>query len=218
MQKKIIMSLTPLIVIVILFIVVGQFGISRIIDIKKQIQDSEKDLVVLTQKLDILRSLSGSVSQDVQVSSVVLPDTNPSLIAMTQIKVMGSNNGIVVSGFKSGSAKDNPTGVSSVDILFQAVGTRTQIIAFLKDVSKFAPITIVDKLNITESSGTTQADVSVKTFWSALPKSIPEITSPITDLTAAEKKVLTDVEMLTKPTFFSVPANEGGGRADPFNN
>ncbi len=214
--KLVMNSVLPLTIVVILFIVVGQFGISKVTDLRNQIEKSQKDQTVLAQKIKLLESISSTVEEDSGASLAALPDANPSLIAISQLKNISTLNGIGISGLKSASPVEDSGGLSHISLSFETTGTRSQIVAFLKSLSDIAPITIVEKLKMSETGGVARAAVTVKAYWSNLPKTLPTLTSPITDLTPAEKKTLESVNALTQPSFVIVPPSEDAGKTDPF--
>ena len=214
--KLIINSTLPLIIVVILFAVVGQFGISKVTDLRNQIEKARKDQTVLAQKLKLLESISETVAEDSGASLAALPDANPSLIVISQIKNVSIGNGVLIATIKSSPPVEDSGGLSHVSISFETIGTKSQITSFLKSIANIAPITIIDKIKMTEVGGVARAVVTVKSYWSILPKTLPTLTSPITDLTAAEKKTLEDVSALTQPSFVTVPPSEGVGKTDPF--
>ncbi len=214
--KLIIKSVLPLVVILILFIVAGKFGISKIIEVQAQIAESERNRTILTQKLALLKSIAQTVAEDSGAAVSALPDKNPSLIVISQLKKIGAASGVIISGIKSASPVEDTAGISHVAISFEIAGDRSQMISFVKTITNIAPITLLDKIKINEGAGTTTADVSIKSYWAIFPKSLPTLTTPITDLTPAEKKTLQDVSGLTQPDFVEIPPSEGGGKTDPF--
>lgn len=214
--KLILKSVLPLVVILILFLIAGKFGIGKVIEVQAQIAKAEQDKTILTQKLSLLESLTQTIAEDSGVAVSALPDKNPSLIIISQLKNLGATSGVVVSGTKSATQIDDTGGISHIVISFAVTGDRAQIIAFLKTVTNIAPITLLDKVRISEGAGLTHADVSVRSYWAVLPKTLPTLTTPITDLTADEKKILGSVTTLTQPDFVEVPASDDGGKTDPF--
>jgi hypothetical protein len=215
--KHIINSVVPFIVVCILFAFVGQFGIGKVIDIRNQISKDEKDLNVLNQKISLLQSFSGTISENSRVSFIALPDINPSLTVMSQIKIASSMFGVLISGNKSNVPVNESNDMSYVDISFQVTGSRSQVFLFLKSLSSVAPIIIIDKIKISEGAGIVRADTTIRSYWSSLPKTLPVLTEPIKDLTTAEKEILNSVTTLTQPVFVSVPAQDSVGKTDPFN-
>ena len=90
------------------------------------------------------------------------------------------------------------------------------MLEFLKSIDTIAPITLVDKIKINEVGGTTRAEVSVKSFFAALPTKLPSLTEPLRDLTEAERETLSKISALTQPPFTDIPPSQGEGKIDPF--
>jgi hypothetical protein len=209
-------AIVPFFIVVILFATVGQFGFGKIVVIRDQIATAQSDQKVLTQKLDILKNVQNAGAESSTLVVSALPDANPALSVFSQIKILAGSVGVTLSGIKAGAPAVDTTGFSTVDIFFNAIGPRNQVESFINAISSFAPISIVDKIKISESApGAALANVSVKSFWAPFPTKVPEITSAITDLTVAEKQTLQDLGKLTQPVFATVQAG-GGGKADPF--
>ncbi len=214
--KKMLGVALPLLIVVILFLVVGKFGISKVSDLRKQITKAGKDKDVLTQKLKVLETVSDTLSQGSTISAAVMPDANPSLVVISQLKILGSASGVFIGNIKTGGEIKDESGLSRVDVTFDVSGARPQVIAFLKGTANLAPIMVVSKLKIAENGGGSIANVSVSSFWAAFPKTLPSITDNLTDLTPAERTILIDVSKLTQPIFINISAGEGVGKADPF--
>jgi Tfp pilus assembly protein PilO len=176
----------------------------------------QKDQAVLTEKLDLLRSVAQTVSVGSAAALTALPSSNPSLAVTTQVKVLASTSGLALSNIKSSGEAEDTSGLPRVDVTFEVEGARPQVIAFLKSVENIAPIALIDKVKISESTAATRANVTLRSFWAALPKALPPITQPIVDLTSAERKTLTDVSALTQPLFVELPAAGSSGKSDPF--
>lgn len=209
-------ALLPLLVVVILFVVVGKFGVGKISDIRNQIGSAAADQKVLSQKLDILRRIESNGAQWSNTVVAALPDSNPSLSVMSQIKVLTGMNGLAISEVKAGSPAVDTAGLSSVTTSFSVTGPRSQIESFVGSIASFAPITIVDKIRIIElAPGSSIASISVKSFWAPFPTKIPAITQAIPDLTQAEQQTLQDLSSLTQPTFTEITP-VSGGKSDPF--
>lgn len=208
--------LIPLLVVIILFVLVGQFGFGKISDIRNQIANAKTDQEILMQKLDILRGIESNGQESSNLVVAALPDSNPSLLVVSQIKLLAGKEGLTVSRLKAGTPAVGTSGLSSVNISFNVVGSRSQVESFIKGINLIAPITIVDKVKITESSpGTSLGIVSLKSFWSPFPTKIPAVSQPLTDLTPAEKQTLQQLRTLSQPIFSQIPAGQGG-KSDPF--
>jgi len=212
----IIKTLAPLVVVIVLFMIVGQFGFGKITDIRNQIEATKSDQKILTQKLDILRKIEDTGEQSSNLVVVALPDSNPSLFVVSQIKLLAGKNGLTIGGLKASSPAVGTTGLSTVNISFTLAGSRSQIESFIKGVSSFAPITIVDRIKINESGpGISMGGITLKSFWAAFPTKIPAVSQALADFTPAEQQTLQDLRSLTLPIFSQVPAGQGG-KSDPF--
>lgn len=199
----------PLLVVIVLFLLVGNFGVSKILGVQAEIDSAQKSEKTLTQKLSLLQTLSTDAVLRVNVVGSALPDTNPALTLISQLKNVALANGVFMTTIKSSGGSANTTGLNEANISFSLEGTRDQIFTFLTAVSGISPITIVNNVSINESLGSLKADVSVKSFWAVFPKTIPDIISPIDDLTANEKRLLTKISGLTQPKFTEIaPTSE----------
>jgi len=209
-------STAPLVAAIILFLLVGNFGISKVQDLRGQISKAQSDNTILTQKVSLLQNISGTIGNAPSAAAVALPDGNPALAVISQLKNLAAANIISISNIKGGAASDDVTGLGRSNVTFDLDGTIDQIITFLQSVSTIAPITLVDKVKISESGGIAKASISVKSFWAPLPKTLPSTNTQISDLTPDEQAILLKISSLVQPSFSQVPGAEVGGRTDPF--
>lgn len=213
--KVVLKSTMPFLIVVALFIIVGKIGIGKAKDIQVQTEVSKTTQNTLTQKINIIQSLSASLSGFSSSAAVALPDSNTSLAVISQLKNLANFNGLVVSDIKSSSALNNPSGLSSVGVDVNVIGNKDQVKTFLESIQTIAPISIVDKVKINENAGSTQASVSVKSFWAVLPAALPTTNQTLTGLSTDEQKLLDSVNALTPPAFGVLPA-ASGGKDNPF--
>jgi hypothetical protein len=196
--------------------VVGNFGISKVLELRGQIDAAQTQKNVLTQKLDILQNVNSTLGTAPDLATSALPAGNPSLLTISQLKTLAITNGIILTGIKAGTEIADPSGLSRNDVSFEATGTREQVLAFLKGINTFAPINVVDTIKMNEQSGLTKATTTVKSFWSPLPTKLPSVTQAISDLTPDERVILSSVTSLTQPTFLALPPANTAGKTDPF--
>lgn len=206
----------PLLGLVILSVFVVKFGIGKISEVRTKIAQAKSDSGVLENKLSLLRELSSSVGTSSNLALTALPSENPVLLVLSQLKLVASQNGVLVENIKSGGASKDETGLDRVDLTFDVEGVRPQVILFLSSIAQIAPISLVDRVKLNETQGTTRATVTVRAFWSDLPTKLPEVTKQLTDLTPDEKKILVSVANLIQPQFVKIPATSGAGKTDPF--
>ncbi|MGA3292113.1 MAG: hypothetical protein ABSC49_03160 [Candidatus Microgenomates bacterium] len=212
--KETLKAILPLSIVIILFFVVGNFGISKINDLRSQIASQEVVKATLTQKLSILQSFS-QTTDTISAAAIAIPETNPLIIASSQLKSIAARDGVSLTNIKSGGSAAT-SGLSNVTTTFQVDGTRDSLLTFLNDIETIAPITQVSSARISETGGQATANVTTKTYWAPYPSVIPSVTQPITDLTSSEKQVLTQISSLIQPVFSTLTPSASGGNTAPF--
>lgn len=214
--KLLISAFLPLIGLVILGVFAFKFGIGKISEVRAKVSQGKSDLNVLQAKLNLLEEVRATVSTSSNLVTVALPPENPVLIALNQLRESAFLNGLIFENAKTGSESVDASGLSVVDITFDVSGERTQIFEFLAAIPKMAPISVIDKVKLSESGGGARATVIVSSLWAELPKALPAINQGISDLTPDERKIITDISKLTRPTFSEFTPGEGSGKTDPF--
>ena len=214
--KQTLIAALPLVIVAVLFALVGNFGISKVQDIGSQIKSAESDQAALNQKLSVLQTLSSLAASGTGPAVSALPDKNPALLAISQLKFIASEDGVTLSQLTAGGGVGGETGLSVTGISFSAEGTRSQIISFLTDTAKVAPLIVLSSFKISENGVEVKTDITAKSFWAGLPKTIPPVTQAISDLTDAEKETLARITNLTQPTFIQVTPSTGNINPSPF--
>lgn len=214
-NKNLLTSTLPLLISIFLFVIVGKVGIGRVSALREEIADGEKERKTLTEKLNTLRTLGGELGSNSVASTYALPESNPVLAAMSQLKLAAAQNVISMSSLKSGAGAKGNGGISSVDISFEAVGPKEGILAFVNGLTKVAPIMQLNKLKLSETGGQTRAAISIRAYFAELPTKIPAVDSPVKLLTADEEETLMTVTALTPPQFSEVLPS-AAGKTDPF--
>ncbi|MFC1625454.1 type 4a pilus biogenesis protein PilO [Patescibacteria group bacterium] len=215
--RVLIKPIAALLVLSVLFFFAGKFGFSKIKDIRAQVKKEETNKNVLTQKLNILTSVGADASENADIATLALPSQNPILIMISQIRSLAFASSVSVSSLKGGSEVKGKGGISKVDLTFDVEGARPQVMEFLKNISKLAPITKVGKIKMSESLGIVRASVVTNSFWAELPSKLPALTDPIKTLSTDEQEILLGVLDMKLPTFSDVLPPETTSRSDPFN-
>lgn len=214
--KVAIKASAPLVIVIILSIILTNFGIPKVNDLRNQIAEAQTLKATLSQKLSILQSFSQtSVATNIDSAVNALPSTNPAAVIISQLKNVSSCCGVLVAGIKTGPGTGNSS-LLTTNTNFQVVGPREGVISYLKNVETIAPITTVDRVRISENGGVATANVSVVSYWAPNPKVIPPVREPITDLTASEKKVLSEVASLIQPGVVQGAPSVTGVNPAPF--
>lgn len=215
--KIILKASLPLLATVLVFVVILKFGLGKVTEVREKVDVAERDQAILGQKLNVLQDASGIILSSSSTSLLALPESNPSLSVISQLRRLSAERGISLSNIKTSGEITDKSGLKRVDVTFDLEGSRTLVIDFLQSIDKFAPISGVDKIKLNEAGGVIRGSIVVKSFWSELPKKLPSLTDKINDLTADEKQTLTQISGLIKPIFVEVPPSDSTARSDPFN-
>jgi len=99
--RQTISACAPLLVVIILFALVGKFGVTKVIEIRSKIVAAENSVATLTQKLNLLQTISSTVASGAPLANSALPSQNPSLAVSSQLKTLAGQDGVLVSSVKS---------------------------------------------------------------------------------------------------------------------
>lgn len=169
----------------------------------------------LRQKSELLRSIEADAASQADIIASALPAQNSSFVAVSQIRVLASQNLIIISNLRIG-AESKDGAVASTDIGFDAEGDISSLLTLLESLGGVSPIMVIDKVQINQAGGTARATARVKVFWAELPKVLPAITEPVSDLTPEEEKTLIKVLGLTPPDFVFLEPQTPRENLNPF--
>lgn len=205
-----------LFVLIVLFIFSFKIGLERIKTQRDTLNKAQSDEKILTDKESLLRQFEIEVGSTADTTATALPDKNPALSILSQLKAFAATRGIILANAKIGQEVTGQD-VSRVDITFDADGDFTQVMDFLNSLENVAPIIFIGKTKITQIAGISRATTTIRGFWAPLPSKLPSLTEPIKDLTSAERELLQKVTSLSQPAFLEIVPAEASGRIDPFN-
>lgn len=211
----IIKAIVPLVLIVILFFFLANIGFTKISQVQEEISQTKKDQSVLIDKLTLLRTVSNTGAQDSDTTLNSLPDSSPALLVVSQLRNLAASSGLILSSIKSG-ADQSSEDLKTITVGFKISGPKPIVESFLSNIKTIAPITILNKVKISELNGVYSGEVVVNSFWSPLPTQLPATIDGFADLTEEDKQMLLLANSLVQPTFLNLPPAGVSGRADPF--
>ena len=160
--------------------------------------------------------ISSTAANSANTALFAFPKSNPALQVVYQLKMLASSDQVVLTNIKTSISEDF-SNMTSLNTVFDITGNKEQVFTFAQSISTIAPLTFIQKVDITESTGIYMANFTTKTYFSALPTKVPAVTSPVTDFTSTEKELLNQIGLLTKPVIFdSVNLSTGGVSDNPF--
>ena len=203
-------------VLIILSILVAKIGISKVNSQREKLTVAQTDEVIFKQKQEILQEVQGEVLSLADLSASAVPNKNPALAVISQLKNLASSKSVVLSNLQVGSKSGIGKEISKVDISFDVDGDFSSVLDFLQDTSKIAPISQIEKIEINQAAGATRASTAMVSFWAPFPKKLPPLTEPAKDLSAEELSLIRSLSELTPPAFLEITPLAPSERGDPF--
>lgn len=206
-----------LVVVVLLYFFGFRIALGQIRQERQELDAAMRDETVLEQKQQVLTDISGNVLSFVNASTDALPDKNPSLTMISQIKQLASQRLLVISDLNIGRAVEEGS-LFKVQLQFDVDGDLTQVTAFVRDLAGVAPLSRLESVNLNQSGDLVRASVSVVVYSAPFPEELPPLTEPLSDLTNNEEEVLGILSGLQAPPFSTgvSPSQPTGERTNPF--
>lgn len=203
-------------VLAVLLFVSYKILFPRIQNEKSDLAKNKQDEQVLTKKQQVLSSFSSEASSYVGSSVVAVPEKNSALIMISQIKKIVQVRLLAMNNLQIGSLVPEKNGLYKVQLQFDLDGDLLQSTAFIKDVENVAPIANINKIKVSQTSGTSRMTVSINVYSAPYPKTLPAITEAESDFTDKEKATLAKLTNLVQPAFSEVTPNSPQQRPNPF--
>ena len=209
----------PIIYIVIL-VVISVFavrtGMDKIARQRRELKAAEKMEMALEEKAVELTSNVGVLIPLVTPATMALPDTNPSLIVISNFKSLIENKDIELEDFRVSGGGGGDVELGTLNIPFSLKGDFIETLAFLKDTKNVAPIIVIDRLSVSVKEDTAQIDASAKSYWASYPEKLPPVTQPIDKITSEEMALLQELTTKRPPAFFELDPMIPSYRSNPF--
>ncbi len=181
----------------------------------------------LQNKLTSLQAISPKVTADSQAAIAALPESNPALFVVSQIRSQSRSLGLTLNSFSFGGIAGSTIlnkGLSSGEITFEIGGSYKNIAALIDSMKNSAPLVRFDSIKILNQSalggGVYKFTGDVFSYWAKLPTNLPALSQPFEELSSDEQKILSQISslnVLTSATVASSPsAGVASNRPDPF--
>ena len=216
--KIIIVPIASLLALLVLGYLLLSLGLTKILDQQKQIGDMEKEVTVLDQKSTILSNITPTIAQNANQFSFALPAEDPAPMVFSQFKVLASTTGVAVGSLSSHPVTKADT-LPETNIIVEVTGPLPGVFSFLTGLKDIAPLVVVDSVTLSQDKDSNGmiADITVNSFWSAYPATIPASSDPITDLSSSEKDMITEIATYKTPEFTELtPTEPSSSRSNPF--
>lgn len=214
-DKEIITAAIPLLIIVIIFSFTFKIIFGMITTTNKNISDLKKTESILSDKILSIKEVSVNTASYSDLVLNALPGSSPSFLVYAQIKSLAVSNQLAISNLKSFLGDVDSKDISSLVTTFELTGSKNQIIYFLQQIGSIAPLTYIEKFDLSGEVGVATSNITLKTYFAPLPTTIPAVTQPVTDLNSTEKEIMKELTTLIIP---QVVTDVGGSKegSNPF--
>jgi hypothetical protein len=218
--KKALIFLIPLgllIGILVFFIFVVPTSYSQITSRIQSFKSNQEVEDVLTKKLAVLENTSPEVLEKSPQTVIVLPDKNPVLSLISQVKEIAITQNSLVSEVKTGSITEIEENLHRIEFTVGIDAPDFITIAKIVDeIGKRAPVSSVDLLEMQDQLTIKHANLQVSAYWSPLPDSLPAVTDPLSALSPDELALLNQISSFSAPQFSTLSPEADTQRENPF--
>jgi hypothetical protein len=218
--KNFLLPVGVIVAILVLGVVVANFLLSKVSSTLAFTHEQETQNQVLKDRLSTLQELSEGIRTSVNIAALAIPDQNPSVLIVSQLKSIAGTYDIVLSNLTINALGLEGTDgqVVTYDVAFEAAAPDYESVSlFIDNLSKVTPLVNLSSLEITTATGAVSAEVKLIGFSSPFPSALPALDAPISGLTPEETDVLNTVGSFVHPNVIDqVAPQEFTPREDPF--
>ena len=204
----------------LLFVTSGNRIYTNISEKVKVNKELESDISLLNTKVNALKKISNLDYSDISVLSASFPEEDSSLFMYTSLKELSIKDNVFISKISFNPSTKTSGDISESSISFTASGSRDNILSFLVDITRSAPLSGLGTIYFEQypaDGGEFGLNMSVDVYYSPYPETLPDIAGVVSPLNDEEKKVydiLTHLKILMKSDL--KPMNQNNQVEDPF--
>lgn len=215
--KPFLLPVLTFVVILVLSLTLGRFLVDKVFETRQknaELQDKNK---LLEGKADLLSTLDAEgLKKQVNIASSAIPSDNPSVLALSQIRTLAQENGLLISSFQIGESQEPKKTGRVVAATANVEGSIFSIISFLRTIENSTPLLKITDLKLTLSGGSVLAKATVVSSWNPLPSELGKVDSPISGISGTEQELLGKLSGLRLPQISQSPVGQPAGKPDPF--
>jgi hypothetical protein len=206
------------VVVLILFVTLLNVGISKIRLQLSELNSARQSEEALSTKLSKLKDGTQMALENTNKLVVALPQKNPVMVMISQIKRIAIEKNITVGKFEiSGLRSEN--NLNSIELQAQLEAPDiNSLMEYMKELPKMAPVSSVFGVKIVSSpENKFEGDLELTVYWSDFPSTIPAVREPVTSLSQSELNALEVISNLREPEYQILEPSTQGDRLEPFN-
>lgn len=203
-------------VMAILAAVIYNVGVARISQQNVQVAQTKKNESILANRVSVLQEVSGTVTTQAKAADAAVPNINPGLLTLSQLKGLATKTGVSAVNFGIGSEIKDLAGLNRVETSIVVEGSFSNVVSFISQLNTIAPIAVPGKIRITSAGALSRASVTVSSYFAPLPTKLPSLTEPVTKLNSSEADIINKISLLTQPAFLELSPQSPAPHNNPF--
>jgi len=202
----------------VLFIFSSKTAYTKISGQLKSIKEIGEKNSAIEAKIEELRNIRTDSFPDSEIILTSFPEDDPSLWMLSQLRRKTEEYSLFVENQKI-SFSNSDTDVVRSNISFDLIGDTSNIIRFLLDIDKVAPISSLNKVifnSKNEASTGPGASVEISVYHSKIPTQLSQMNEPVNKLNDEESQTLIKLSKLEPPEFTKLSPNSPFEVLSPF--
>ena len=167
--KQIIVPICLLVGLLVAYIFSGKYLLDKLFFLRKEIVVTQEEGKELKRKLVVLQDSDASVNTFKDKVVLALPDANPILVGIAQIRKIASEEGAGISNLAGGqpTSKGN---LSQTLVSFDLDANTQQAFNVFRKISNSAPLSTLTRLSLSKQTESSRFSLSLNFYWAPLPK------------------------------------------------
>lgn len=218
--RPVVAPILVLLVILLLSFTLGRFLWGRVSQVRDDLGNERQKNEALTNKLQILESLDERrLEGQLQDALSAIPSKDATLFTLSSIRENASRRNLALNNLRLISRERSDKelkGAKMVELRLDVQGGLFPTLSLLQDLRASAPLTRASRVRFVVSGTSALANLTVLSFWGALPEKVGKVEDPIVQLTSAEEELLREFGNLSVQEGREVVPAPPQGRENPF--
>jgi hypothetical protein len=205
-----------LIALVLLAIyLIGNYSVNRYKEQTAEIDEAQVVANTLEEKFNELDSVKNQIQEQAAVASLGIPGKSPALSMLVVVKSLANENSVDISDLTVAGGAGEDTKTANVSIGVE--GEFASVVNFTKEIKTYYPLSTIGEIDASLADNQASVDVSVSGYYADLPKTLPNVSSPIDKLTTEDYDTILQLSGLKKPPVItSLTPSLTTPRSNPF--
>lgn len=217
--KRFASSLVIVMVASVLLVFVVLLGKDIIISEWNKYKNNQNNKVIFESKKEVLSNVSSQVFNKSELVAIAMPDKNPVLWVISQLKnYLSENSNVLIKSLAVDIGEKNLTDINTLLVRIEIEAKDISgVLSMIDYLQKVLPITKVSDVSTEIGDLNVKSKVIILVYWSEYPTKLTNITESISSINQDEMEILNFVAQLKPPVFKVLSPSVPSIRENPFN-